>query len=100
MKSAFLFGLLDEEIYMEQPEGYVVKGQEHKVVRLKKALYGLKQASRTWWKTLDKSMTKLGFKRIYSDSGIFIHRDKKSGKYCIACIYVDDVFLGPDRNLL
>ena len=45
VKTAFLYGNLDEEIYMEQPEGFVTQGQEGKVYRLKKALYGLKQAS-------------------------------------------------------
>ena len=45
VKTAFLYGNLDEEIYMQQPEGFIVKGQEHKVYKLKKAIYGLKQAS-------------------------------------------------------
>jgi hypothetical protein len=45
VKTAFLYGYLNEELYMEQPEGFIVKGQERKVYRLKKALYGLKQAA-------------------------------------------------------
>jgi hypothetical protein len=45
VKTAFLYGKLDEELYMEQPEGFKVKGQEHKVFCLRKALYGLKQAA-------------------------------------------------------
>ncbi|GKD48884.1 retrovirus-related pol polyprotein from transposon TNT 1-94 [Tanacetum coccineum] len=54
VKSTFLNGLLEEEVYMEQPEGYVAKGQEGKVLRLKKALYGLKQAPRAWNTGIDK----------------------------------------------
>ena len=49
VKSAFLNGHLEEEIFVEQPEGFVVHGQEEKVYRLKKALYGLKQAPRSWY---------------------------------------------------
>ena len=48
VKSAFLNGFLNEEIYVEQPEGFLVQGQEKKVYRLYKALYGPKQAPRAW----------------------------------------------------
>ena len=72
VKTAFLYGELDEELYMEQPEGFALRGQEHKVFRLKKALYGLKQAALQWWRALDKSMSRLGFRRLKSDSGIFV----------------------------
>ena len=49
VKSAFLYGKLDETIYMDQPQGFVVKGKESKVLLLHRALYGLKQAARAWW---------------------------------------------------
>ena len=49
VKSAFLNGYLEEEVYVEQTQGYAVPGQENKVYRLKKALYGLKQAPRAWY---------------------------------------------------
>ncbi|XP_018400321.1 PREDICTED: uncharacterized protein LOC108777839 [Cyphomyrmex costatus] len=59
--TAFLNGRFHEEIYMQQPEGYVEKGKEQKVYRLKKAIYGLKQTSRTWNEEIDKNMKELGF---------------------------------------
>jgi Reverse transcriptase (RNA-dependent DNA polymerase) len=62
VKTAFLYGELDEELYMEQPEGFKIPGKEHLVLRLKHAIYGLRQAALQWWKALDKSMAKLGFK--------------------------------------
>ena len=56
---------------MEQPEGFIVKGQENKVYRLKKVLYGLKQASIAWNKEADKLLKKLGFKRCLSDGHLY-----------------------------
>ena len=54
VKSDFLNGDLKEEIYLVQPKGFVKKGQEQLVCKLKKALYGLKQASRSWYEKIDK----------------------------------------------
>ena len=56
VKTAFLHGDLEEEIYMQQPQGYEVKGKEKLVCRLKKSLYGLKQAPRQWYLKFDKFM--------------------------------------------
>ena len=56
VKTAYLYGDLDEEIYMEQPEGFKLPGKENKVWRLRKTLYGLKQAGLSWWRTMTKSM--------------------------------------------
>ena len=53
VKSAFLNGHLEEDVYVEQPEGYIVKGQENKVLKLKKALYGLKQTPRAWYNKIN-----------------------------------------------
>ena len=82
---------------MEQPEGFKVKGQEGKVLRLKRAIYGLKQAALAWWKALDKSMGELGFTHLRSDSGIFVNKDQS----IVVIVYVDDVlFLGADKKKL
>ena len=62
VKTAFLNGELDEEIYMEQPEGFNVPGQENKVCKLVKSLYGLKQAPKQWHEKFDKEMLSSGFK--------------------------------------
>ena len=98
VKTAFLYGALDEEIYMEQPEGFVTDSS--KVWRLRKALYGLKQASRAWWYQCTESMKRLGFKRCSSDAGVYVFRNK-TGKVIIAVIYVDDaLFMGNDKPLL
>ena len=70
--TAYLYGKLDEEIYMHQPKGFIARGQEGKVIHLKRALYGLKQAGLAWWKELSNSMKDLGFACLHSDAGIFV----------------------------
>ena len=72
VRNTFLYGELDEEIYMEQPEGFRVPGRLNAVFRLIKALYGLKQAGLAWWRTLRESMIELGFENLVSDAGLYI----------------------------
>jgi hypothetical protein len=99
VKTAFLHGALDEELYMDQPPGHIKSGQEGKVYRLKKALYGLKQASLAWNKAANESLEQLGFKQLISDAGIYTIQNDKT--IIIVILYVDDVlFMGNDYKLL
>ena len=61
VRTTFLYGELEEEIYMEQPDGFVVPGEENKVCRLIKSLYGLKQAPKQWHEKFDTTLTSAGF---------------------------------------
>ena len=71
VKLAYLHGVLEEEIYMEQLEGFVAKGEEDKVCKLICSLYGLKQAGRVWNRTFTHTIKrKLGFNTIHSDTGV------------------------------
>src|SRR5205807_10495289 len=80
VKSAFFHGLLDKEIYMEQPKGFIAPDQESKVCLLKKAIYGLKQASRAWNQQFHGVLSDLGFTRTHSDAGVYIyHRTDREG---------------------
>lgn len=71
IKSAFLNRDLEEDIYVEQPQGFVVKGQEGKILKLKKALYGLKQAPRAWYSKIDNYFTSQGFRRSKSEPTLY-----------------------------
>lgn len=99
VRNAYLYGELDEEIYMTQPEGFAVKGQERKVLRLRRALYGLKQAGLAWWRALDKYMKLMGFIQLTSDAGLFLYKTKEG--FVLVIIYVDDaLFCGKSKPLV
>ncbi|GKB06944.1 retrovirus-related pol polyprotein from transposon TNT 1-94 [Tanacetum coccineum] len=99
VKSAFLNGLLEEEVYVEQPEGYVAKGQEGKVLNLKKALYGLKQAPRAWNTRIDKYFQEHGFRKCLSEYALYVKFENKS--ILLACLYVDDlIFIGNSQSMI
>ena len=91
VKTAFLNGDLREEIYVEQPEGYVIQGQENKVCKLRKSLYGLKQAPKQWYEKFDQTLVSDGYIVNSSDTCVY---SKLFGQECvIICLYVDDMLI-------
>ncbi|CAH9144967.1 unnamed protein product [Cuscuta epithymum] len=98
VKIAFLNGDIDEEIYMEQPEGFRVPGQEKKVCKLIKSLYGLKQAPKQWHEKFDHAMLINGFKINESDKCVYV-KSTVDG-YVILCLYVDDILIVGSNNLM
>ena len=72
VKSAFLNGVLKEEVYVEQPLGSEIEGQEHKVCKLKKSLYGLKQAPRAWYDRIDVYLTRNVFEKGDDEPTLYI----------------------------
>ena len=92
VKTAFLYGDLNEEIYVEQPEGYVTPGQEDLVLLLTKSLYGLKQAPNIWFKTITSEFVKLGYRKCESDHGIWV-KFGPNGKRTFIILYVDDLLI-------
>ncbi|GJV52340.1 putative RNA-directed DNA polymerase [Tanacetum coccineum] len=91
VKSAFLNGTLEEEVYVSQPEGYIKKGEANKVYKLSKALYGLKQAPRAWNACLDKYLKSLGFVRCAQEYSVYTK--KKDDDVLIIGVYVDDLIV-------
>jgi len=99
VKFAFLNGVLKEEVYVEQPPGYEIEGQEHKVCKLKKALYGLKQAPRAWYSKIDAYLTENGFEKCDGEPTLYIKEN--DGKILIVVLYVDDlIFTSNDASLI
>ncbi|KAK9941415.1 hypothetical protein M0R45_018018 [Rubus argutus] len=97
VKSAFLHGELEEEVYIDQPPGYVKQGHENQVYRLKKALYGLKQAPRAWYSRIDAYFAKEGFLKCPYEHTLYT-KFGDDGKILFVCLYVDDlIFTSNDR---
>ena len=91
VKTAFLNGDLDEEIYMDQPEGFILPGNERKVCKLIKPLYGLKQAPKQWHEKFDNVILSPGFCHNGADRCIYSKFTKDYG--VIVCLYVDDMLV-------
>ncbi|KAL9266853.1 Retrovirus-related Pol polyprotein from transposon TNT 1-94-like protein, partial [Drosera capensis] len=85
---------------MVQPEGFEVKGKEHKVCKLRKSLYGLKQAPRQWYKKFDSFMTSHGYQRFKADPCVYFKRFSNE-KFLILLLYVDDMLVtGQDAQMI
>ena len=98
VKSAFLNGMLQEEVYVEQPKGFIDPHKPDDVYKLKRALYGLKQAPRALYDRLTAYLTEHGFKRGSADITLSIRKDKNS--FVVTQIYVDDIVFGATNNSL
>ncbi|CAJ2635289.1 unnamed protein product [Trifolium pratense] len=93
VKSAFLNGPLDEEVYVSQPPGFIKEGKEGMVYKLNKALYGLKQAPRAWNKRIDGFLIQSGFKKSVVEHGVYVKHNSSTAKILIICLYVDDLLV-------
>ena len=100
VKTAFLYGDLDEEIYMEAPKGYNVPDKH--VLQLKKALYRLNQAGRQWYRKLKGSLSEFSLKEVCNEPHTFVVNEVVNDQKCtlIVPIYVDDLFPIEDKVLV
>ena len=90
VKSAFLNGYLEEQVYFEQPLGYSVKGQEDKVLKLKKTLYRLKQAPRMLNSIINKYFLDNGYLSCSYEHSLYIKTNGHED-ILVVCLYVDDL---------
>ncbi|GKE72513.1 putative ribonuclease H-like domain-containing protein [Tanacetum coccineum] len=96
VKSAFLYGTIDEEVYVSQPPGFIDPKFPKKVYKVVKALYGLHQAPRAWYATLSAFLEKNGYRRGTIDKTLFIKRDKKD--IMPVQVHVDDIIFGSTKK--
>ncbi|KAJ9536269.1 hypothetical protein OSB04_un000541 [Centaurea solstitialis] len=96
VKSAFLYGTIDEEVYVSQPPGFEDPKYSDKVYKLRKALYGLHQAPRAWYDTLSSYLLENKFERCIIDKTLFIKRTKTD--MLLVQIYVDDIIFGSTKD--
>jgi hypothetical protein len=97
VKTAFLNGELEENVFMAQPKGFVMSGKERMGYHLRRSIYGLKQASRQWYIKFDQTIRKFGFEENKEDNCIYAKFRK--GKYIFLVLYVDDILLASEREM-
>nr|GFB61700.1 putative ribonuclease H-like domain-containing protein [Tanacetum cinerariifolium] len=98
VKSVFLYGTIDEEVYVMQPPGFQDPAFPVKVYKVEKAMYGLHQAPRAWYGTLSKYLLKNGFQRGTIDQTLFIRRQRED--FILVQVYVDDIIFGSSNPQL
>jgi hypothetical protein len=98
VKSSFLNGELEEEVCIEQLEGFHLSENVDYVCKLKKTLYGLKQAPKAWYSKLDKYLQQVGFKKGSADNNLYIKVSE--GDILLIEVYVDDIIFGSDDDWL
>ena len=91
VKTTFLNGVIEEEVYIEQPQRFEVEDRRTYVCKLKKALYGMKQAPRAWYRRIDSFLTSMGFAKNKVDHNLSYKVEKFVP--IILLLYVDDLFL-------
>nr|GEV01397.1 retrovirus-related Pol polyprotein from transposon TNT 1-94 [Tanacetum cinerariifolium] len=98
VKSAFLYGTIEEEVYVYQPPGFEDSHFSDKIYKVEKALYGLHQAPRAWYETLSTYLLENRFRRGIIDKTLFIKKDKDD--ILLVQVYVDDIIFGPTKKSL
>ena len=98
VKTTFLNGVIEEEVYIEKPQGFEFEDRKTHVCKLKKDVYGLKQAPRAWYGRIDNFLTSLGFTKSKVDSNLYFNI--MNDESIILLLHVDDLFLTGEENLI
>ena len=98
VKTTFLNGKIEQEVFVEQPDGFVLHNKGTHVCKLRKALYGLKQAPRVWYDRIDGFLKSLRFQKSDADANLYFK--VRCNQPVILIMYVDDLFLTRDEGLI
>ena len=99
VKTTFLNGVIEEEVYIEWPQGFEVEDRHIHVCKLKKALYGLKQAPRAWYERIDSFLSSMGFTKSKADPNLYLK--VVEDEPVILLLHVDDLFLtGNEKQIM
>ena len=99
VKTTFLNGVIEEEVYIEQPQGFEVEDRHTHVCKLKKALYGLKQAPRAWYERINSFLSSMGFTKSKVDPNLYLK--VVEDEPVILLLYVDDLLLtGNEKQIM
>ena len=99
VKTAFLNGVIEEEVFIEQPQGFEVEDRRNHVCKLKKDLYGLKEAHRAWYGRIDSLLTSLGFTKSKANPNLYFK--VMDDEPVILLLYVDSLFLtGNEKQIV
>jgi hypothetical protein len=98
VKTTFLNGVIEEEVFIEQPQWFEVEDRKTHVCKLKKDMYGLKQAPRAWYGRIGSFLTILGFTKSKVDSNLYLK--VMNDENVILLLYVDDLFLTREENII
>jgi hypothetical protein len=99
VKTTFLNGEIEEEVYIEQPKGFIIHNEKSHVCRLKKSLYGLKKSPCAWYEKIDGFLISLGFNKSSADPNLYYSIN--GNELLILVLYVDDLFItGSERFIV
>jgi hypothetical protein len=98
VNTTFLNGAIEEEVYIEQPQGFEVHSIDTHVCRLKKSLYGLKEAPRAWYARIDNYLIRLGFSKSHADPNLYYKVVNNAPM--ILLLYVNDLFLTGEESFI